>query len=104
MDGLDDARLSFLLGYCKLTELKDDPEVQAVLPVLFRGAADYLSKAGVSEPPEDTPRRATYDLLCGYLVLDAWERRDATISASGAAVAENPSFRQMLVQMKLTEE
>ena len=60
-----------------------------------------MEQAGVSEPAEGTARRAQYDLCVNYLVLDSWDRRDA--SFVGAASSENPAFRRLLNQMKLTE-
>ena len=36
-----------------------------------------------------------------YLVLDGWDRRD--VSFVGTSSTENPAFRRLLNQMKLTE-
>ena len=60
-----------------------------------------MEQAGVSEPKEDTPRRAQYDLCINALVLDGYDRRDVTIT--GTIVSDNPMFRRMLTQLKLTE-
>ena len=68
---------------------------------LYDAAVGYMSQAGVREPPECTPRRAQYDLCVNYLVLDSWDRRD--ISFVGTSTAENPSFRRLLNQLKLTK-
>lgn len=48
-----------------------------------------------------TPRAAQYDLCVNYLVLDAWERREVTIT--GTITADNPAFRRLINQLKLTE-
>lgn len=94
-------RQTALLAYCKLTELEDDPEVQALIPVLYDAAAGYLSNAGVAVPESGTARAAQYDLCVNYLVLSAYEQRDASIV--GAAVTDNPVFRRLINQLKLTE-
>ena len=87
-----------LLAYCRLTELADDPEVRALIPVLYDAAVGYLANAGVSQPPPGTPRAAQYDLVVNRLVLDFYERRETTIT--GAIVTGNPMFRHMLNQLK----
>lgn len=53
--------------------------------------------------PRPLPVRpaAQYDLVVNAMVLDAWDRRDMT-EASGQ-VTENPAFRRLLNQLKLTE-
>ena len=99
---LTQERLTTLLAYCKLTELADDPEVQALVPALYQAAVGYLAGAGVAPPPPDTPRAAQYDLCVNYLVLDGWERREVTIT--GTTVSDNPAFRRLINQLKLTEQ
>lgn len=99
---MSEERLASLLAYCKLTELADDPEVQALIPVLYQAAVGYLAGAGVAPPPPDTPRAAQYDLAVNYLVLDGWERREVTIT--GTTVSDNPAFRRLVNQLKLTEQ
>ena len=47
---LTEARRAALLAYCKLTELADDPEVEALIPALYEAAAGYLEGAGVAVP------------------------------------------------------
>lgn len=93
--------MASLLAYCKLTELADDPEVQALIPVLYESAVGYLANAGVSQPLPGTPRAAQYDLCVNYLVLDAWEHREVTIT--GTIAADNPVFRRRINQLKPTE-
>lgn len=97
---MSEERLAALLAYCKLTELADDPEVQALIPALYQAAVGYLAGAGVVPPPPDTPRAAQYDLAVNYLVLDGWERRDIT----GTTVSDNPAFRRLVNQLKLTPD
>ena len=49
---MDEARKASLLAYCKLTELADDPEVEALIPVLYDAAVGYMTNAGISRPEE----------------------------------------------------
>ncbi len=98
---LTEGRRAGLLAYCKLTELADDPEVQTLIPALYGAAVGYLTNAGISPPEPGTARAAQYDLVVDYLVLDAWERREETIT--GTSVADNPAFRRLVNQLKLTE-
>lgn len=96
---LPEKRKAGLLAFCRLDELS--PEEEELLGTLYDAAVGYMTQAGVGEPPEGTPRRAQYDLCVNYLVLDSWDRRDA--SFVGAASSENPAFRRLLNQLKLTE-
>ena len=98
---LTEARRAALLAYCKLTELADDPEVQALIPVLYDAAVGYMENAGVAAPAPGTARAAQYDLCVNYLVLDGWERRETAMVAT--VVADNPAFRRLMNQLKLTE-
>ena len=97
--GVPEARKVTLLAFCRLDGLS--PEEEGLLAVLYDAAVGYMTQAGVREPPEDTPRRAQYDLCVNYLVLDSWDQRD--IFFVGAASSENPAFRRLLNQMELTE-
>lgn len=90
-----------LLAYCRLTELADDPDVRALIPVLYMSAVTYMDSSGIAVPEAGTPRAAQYDLCVNYLVLDAWERREVTIT--GSVVSANPAFRRLINQLKLTE-
>ena len=94
-------RLASLLAYCKLTELADDPEVAALIPTLYDAAVGYMANAGVAAPESGTTRAAQFDLCVNYLVLDAWERREVSMVATVAA--DNPAFRRLINQLKLTE-
>lgn len=99
--GLTKKRKAALLAYCHLTELEDEPEVQALISALYSAAVGYMEGAGVSPPEENTPRAALYDLCVNYLVLDAWERRETSMVAT--VVSDNPEFQRKLNQLKLTE-
>ena len=98
---LTEERRAGLLAYCKLTELADDPEVAVLIPSLYDAAVGYMDNAGVSTPEEGTPRAAQYDLAVNYLVLDGWERRETSMVAT--VVSDNPAFRRLMNQLKLTE-
>lgn len=98
---LTDIRRAQLLAYCKLTEFEDDPEVLALLETFYGAAEGYMAQAGVSQPPEGTARRAQYDLLVNYMVCNAWDYRDVTYVST--VVADNPVFRRIMTQLKLTE-
>lgn len=88
-----------LKAYCRVDELSADEE--ELFSALYDASVSYMAQAGVREPPADTPRRMQFDLCVNYLVLDSWDRRDA--SFVGAASSENPAFRRLLNQLKLTE-
>ena len=98
---MTEERKAGLLSYCKLTELEGDPEVRSLIPLFYGAAVSYMAQAGISEPAEGTLRRDQYDLCVNCIVLDSWERRDATIIST--AVTDNPAFRRMVNQLKLTE-
>jgi len=98
---LTDMRRASLLAYCKLTEFGDDQEVLALLETFYDAAEGYLAQAGISPPPEGTHRRMQYDLCVNYLVLDSWDNREVTYT--GTTVADNPVFRRLVTQLKLTE-
>lgn len=95
---LTEERRAALLAYCKLTELSDDPEVAAVIPVLYDAAVGYMDGAGIRAFPDGTELAAQYDLVVNAMVLDAWDRRDMT--ETSGQVSENPVFRRMLSQLK----
>ena len=97
---LTEERRAALLAYCHLTELADDPDVVLLIPLYYEAAVGYMEDAGVTEPREGTSRRARYDLCVNAMVLDSWEHRD---TKEPTATAENPAFRRLLNQLKLTE-
>ncbi len=92
-------RKAALMAYCRIDELTAEEE--RLLEAMYDAAIAYLQQSGVAEPNAGTKRAAQYDLCVSYLVLDAWDRRDVTIT--GTIVAENPAFRRMFNQLKLTE-
>ena len=87
-------RLSEIAAYCRVEA--DDAE----LPGFVDSAAAYLSGAGVSEPEDSTARYAQYLQCVKYLALDLYDRRDAAVEGT---LGDNPAFRRMLNQLKLTE-
>ena len=97
---LTEERKAALLAYCKLTELANDPEVEALIPAFYEAAVGYMEGAGVTEPPADPARRCQYDLCVNAMVLDAYDRRGAQTEGS---VGDNPMLRRMITQLKLTE-
>ena len=86
--------LADIAAYCKVDA--DDAE----LPSFVDAAAAYLSGAGVSEPEDGTARFAQYLQCVKYLALDLYDRRDAAVDGT---LGDNPAFRRMLNQLKLTE-
>ena len=96
---LTDERRAALLAYCRIDEL--DAGEAALLESLYGAAVAYMEQAGVSEPAEGTPRRAQYDLAVNYLVLNSYDQRDPIVT--GTIVEENPAFRRIMNQLKLTE-
>lgn len=96
---LSEERKAALLAYCRIDDLA--PAEAALLELLYSAAVGYLSQAGISEPAEGTARRAQYDLAVNYLVLDGWDRRD--VSFVGTIQTDNPAFRRLVNQLKLTE-
>lgn len=87
-----------LMAYCRIDALEEGEEL--LLQGLYNAAVSYMEQAGVSEPKEETPRRAQYDLCINALVLDGYDRRGAQVEGS---VSDNPQLRRMIVQLKLTE-
>ena len=96
---LSEARRASLLAYCRIEE----PTAEELLTLegLYDAAVGYMEGAGISPPASGTPRAAQYDLCVNYLVLDGYDRRDVTIT--GTIVADNPAFRRLINQLKLTE-
>ena len=92
---LTDERRRALAEYCRVDD--DDP----LLDGFFAAAAGYMETAGVREPDSGAPRAAQDDLCGNYLVRDMYDRRD--VSFAGTVVADNPAFRRMMNQLKLSE-
>ena len=98
---MDADRLAALLAYCRI----EDPDRADLMTLegLYQAAVGYLTNAGIAEPPAGTPRRAQYDLCVNHLVLDGFDRRDITLDARAVRTVENPAFRRLVNQLKLTE-
>lgn len=95
-------RWAALLAYCRLEPDDLSPNDTAELEGMFYAAVAYMSGSGVSEPDKTSSRRYLYDLCVKSMVLDAWDRRGATVNDRGGYTArENPQFRQMLNQLKM---
>lgn len=95
---LTEERRTALLAYCRI----EDPTQEELLTLegLYDAAVGYLEQAGVAQPQEGTPRRAQYDLCVNFMVLRDFDQRDAQVSGT---VTDNPAFRRLLNQLKLTE-
>ncbi len=95
---LSEARQASLLAYCRI----EDPTAEELLTLegLYDAAVGYMEQAGVSEPEEGTPRRAQYDLCVNFMVLRDFDLRAAEVSGT---LTDNPAFRRLLTQLKLTE-
>lgn len=90
-----------IMAYCRINEDDLEPGEMYLFDAMCEAAVGYMTQAGVSEPPEGTPRRAQYDLCVNYLVQDSWDRRD--VSFVGASSSENIAFRLLINQLKVTE-
>lgn len=93
--GLTDERRRALAEYCRVDD--DDP----LLDGFFAAAAGYMETAGVREPESGSSRAAQYELCIHYLVLDMYDQRD--VSFAGTVVTDNPAFRRLVNQLKLSE-
>ena len=96
---LTEERRAGLLAYCRIEE--PTSEELRTLETLYDAAVGYLEGAGISQPAPGTPRAAQYDLAVNFMVLRDFDLRDATIT--GTIVADNPAFRRLITQLKLTE-
>lgn len=95
---LTEERKASLLAYCRIEEPTD--EELLTLETLYHAAVGYLELAGVLEPPDGTTRRAQYDLCVNFMVLRDFDLRDAEVTGT---IQDNPAFRRLLTQLKLTE-
>ena len=86
--------LADIAAYCRVEA--DDEE----LPGFVDAAAAYLAGAGVREPQDGSLRYAQYLQCVKYLALDLYDRRDAAVDGT---LGDNPAFRRMRNQLKLTE-
>lgn len=95
---LSEERKQSLMAYCRIDVLEEGDE--ALLQTLYDAAIEYMTNAGVREPEEGTPRRAQYDLCINFMVLRDFDLRDAQVDG---VIQDNPAFRRLLNQLKLTE-
>ena len=95
---IPEEKLAGLLAYCRIDE-PDETEL-ALLDTLYDAAVGYLAQAGVAEPEAGTPRRAQYDLAVNFMVLRDFDLRDAEVTGT---IQDNPAFRRLITQLKLTE-
>ena len=95
---LTEERWAGLLAYCRMEEPTE--EELLTLETLYDAAVGYLEGAGVTMPQEGTPRRAQYDLAVNFMVLRDFDLRDAEVTGN---VQDNPAFRRLITQLKLTE-
>ena len=86
--------LADIAAYCKVDA--NDAE----LPGFVDTAAAYLADAGVLEPQDGSLRYAKYLQCVKYLALDLYDRRDTAVEG---ALSDNPAFRRLINQLKLTE-
>lgn len=96
---LTEERKAALMAYCRIDVMEEGEA--GLLEGFYDAAVAYLAQAGINEPDEGTHRRAQYDLAVNYLVLDAYDQR--SVSVAGTIVSDNPAFRRMVTQLKLTE-
>ena len=96
---LTEERKAALMAYCRIDVMEEGEA--GLLEGFYDAAVAYLAQAGINEPDEGTPRRAQYDLTVDAMVLDMYDRRGC--QSVGSAIQENPAFRRMLTQLKLTE-
>lgn len=86
-----------VFAYCREVE---DTETLAAMTVAWDSAEGYLRGAGISRPD---PKSARHGLWLGVilpLTLDAYDQREA--QAESGKLAENPSFRHKINQLKWT--
>ena len=96
---LTEARKATLMAYCRIDELL--PGEDALLEAVYAAAVQYMEQAGVAQPAAGTAREGQYNLAVNALVLDAWDNRGS--QGVGISFADNPAFRRLMNQLKLTE-
>lgn len=86
--------LAEIADYCRV----DASDAQ--LPAFIAAAEGYMLTGVCAQPAQGTAREALYLLCIKHLVLDMYDRREATVDGT---VSENPMFRRIINQLKLTE-
>ena len=95
---LTEERRAGLLAYCRMEEPTE--EELLTLETLYDAAVGYLEGAGISPPAPGTSRAAQYDLAVNFMVLRDFDLSDAEVMGT---VQDNPAFRRLITQLKLTE-
>ena len=95
---LTEERRAGLLAYCRMEEPTE--EELLTLETLYDAAVGYLEGAWISPPAPGTSRAAQYDLAVNFMVLRDFDLRDAEVMGT---VQDNPAFRRLITQLKLTE-
>lgn len=95
---MTEERRAGLLAYCRMEEPTE--EELLTLETLYDAAVGYLEGAGISPPAPGTSRAAQYDLAVNFMVLRDFDLRDAEVTGT---VQDNPAFRRLITQLKLTE-
>ena len=85
-------KLSEIAVYCHVEA--DDAELLDELKAGFQTLEEKV------EPQDGSPRYAKYLQCVKYLALDLYDRRDAAVEG---ALSDNPAFRRLINQLKLTE-
>ena len=96
---LDETVKARLMAYCRIDALEEGEDT--LLEGLYQAAVNYMADAGIGEPQQGTPRRDHNVQSENQLLRAGDDRRGATVS--GSALEDNPVFRRMIVQLKLTE-
>lgn len=97
LPALTEAELKAAKAYLRVEDDEEDPVVSGCV----LAAREYMAQAGIALPEPGNPRRTLYDLVCYAITLSTYDQREPVMV--GAAVAENPVLRRMLIQLKLTE-
>lgn len=95
---LTEERRKSLLAYCRIEEPTE--EELLTLEGLYDAAVGYMEGAGIREPAAGTPRASQYDLCVNFMVLRDFDLRDAQVAGT---IQDNPAFRRLITQLKLTE-
>ena len=95
---MTEERRAGLLAYCRIEE--PTTEELLTLETLYDAAVGYLEGAGISQPAPGIPRAAQYDLAVNFMVLRDFDLRDAEVTGT---IQDNPAFRRLITQLKLTE-
>lgn len=94
---MDGARKNSLMAYMRVDAKDLSAADNVLLESIFSASEGYMRGAGI-DVPDDPELKDLYDLLVNAMCLDAWERRDMTIT--GSVVTANPSFRDIKNMLK----